>query len=211
MTIIHETHGNILGRSLIGTPEPSQDVSTARQPAPMISSAHRDETAPGVNPVGVRLDAEFAGEVTSGPMAGADFTGTDFPLLRQVGVGQVDVRARLSKDGRVIASEKYLGYVVPQGPESDESEHHTITQTVAAPTAPSSSRRSTTPSWPASLSPDRALWWRWPPSLRLLEKAAVDLVARISRHVVGTLGSLGHGSAHRPVRRRFGCSTDGAG
>lgn len=69
----------------------------------------------GLTPLGVRLDAEFVGEVTSGPMAGAEFTGTDFLLLRQDGVGQVDVRARLVKDGRAIGSEKYLGYVVPQG------------------------------------------------------------------------------------------------
>jgi hypothetical protein len=73
----------------------------------------------GVTPTGVRLDAEFVGEVTSGPMVGAKFTGTDFLLLRQDGVGQVDVRARLTKGGSVIASEKYLGYLVPQGPLPD--------------------------------------------------------------------------------------------
>ena len=73
----------------------------------------------GVTPVGVRLDAEFVGEVTSGPMVGAQFTGTDFLLLRQDGVGQVDVRARLTRGGSVIALEKYLGYVLPQGPLPD--------------------------------------------------------------------------------------------
>jgi hypothetical protein len=49
-------------------------------------------------------------------LTGAAISGTDYFLLRPDGIGQVNVRQRITQDDRVVASLRFLGYVVPPIP-----------------------------------------------------------------------------------------------
>ena len=66
----------------------------------------------GLTPLGLRLDIEFAGLVTDGPLAGKALTGTDYLLIRPDGIGQIDVR-EVIRDGEVVlATLRVTGYIV---------------------------------------------------------------------------------------------------
>jgi hypothetical protein len=67
----------------------------------------------GLTPLGLRVDLDFTGTITAGPLTGATLLGTDFFLLRPDGIGQVHTRERITRGDRVAASLQFLGYVVP--------------------------------------------------------------------------------------------------
>jgi len=56
------------------------------------------------------------GTITDGPLTGATISGTDFFLLRPDGIGQVNVRERITRGDRVVAALRFIGYVVPPIP-----------------------------------------------------------------------------------------------
>jgi hypothetical protein len=66
----------------------------------------------GVVPDGLRLDAHFEGRVVEGRLAGATVTGVDYLRFRSDGVGVMDVRVVLARDGDRVEVE-VGGYVVP--------------------------------------------------------------------------------------------------
>ena len=70
----------------------------------------------GVTPHGLRIDVEFAGLVTDGPLAGKALTGTDYLLIRSDGVAQIDVREVISDGATVFATLRVMGYIVPPDP-----------------------------------------------------------------------------------------------
>jgi hypothetical protein len=70
----------------------------------------------GLTPLGLRVDLDYTGTITDGPLTGATISGTDFFLLRPDGIGQVDVRERITWGDRVVASLRFVGYVVPPIP-----------------------------------------------------------------------------------------------
>jgi len=70
----------------------------------------------GLTPVGLRVDLDYTGTITDGPLTGATISGADFFLLRPDGIGQVDVRERITRGDRVVASLRFVGYVVPPIP-----------------------------------------------------------------------------------------------
>jgi hypothetical protein len=70
----------------------------------------------GLTPVGLRVDLDYTGTITDGPLTGATISGTDFFLLRPDGIGQVNVRERITRGDRVVASLRFIGYVVPPIP-----------------------------------------------------------------------------------------------
>jgi hypothetical protein len=72
-----------------------------------------DFTVVGLTALGLRLDLDFTGEITAGPLTGATISGTDFLLIRHDGVGQVNVREHVTQGDRVVASIRFLGYAVP--------------------------------------------------------------------------------------------------
>jgi hypothetical protein len=67
----------------------------------------------GLTPLGLRVDLDFTGTITEGPLTGATLLGTDFFLLRPDGIGQVHTRERITRGDRVAASLQFMGYVVP--------------------------------------------------------------------------------------------------
>ena len=67
----------------------------------------------GLTPSGVRLDAQFAGRITEGPLTGCTIEGIDYLLIRPDGVGVIDARALVSDGNRVIAAVRAAGYVFP--------------------------------------------------------------------------------------------------
>lgn len=67
----------------------------------------------GLIPGGLRIDVSLVGTVTEGPLTGDSITGTDTLLLRSDGVGQVDVREIITSEDRVVASLRFLGFIVP--------------------------------------------------------------------------------------------------
>lgn len=67
----------------------------------------------GLTPLGLRVDLDFTGTLTDGPLTGATISGTDFLLLRHDGIGQVNVQERITQGDRVVASLRFLGYAVP--------------------------------------------------------------------------------------------------
>jgi hypothetical protein len=67
----------------------------------------------GITPVGLRIDVEFAGLVTDGPLAGKGLAGIDYLLIRADGIGQIDAREVISDGGTVLACPRVLGYIVP--------------------------------------------------------------------------------------------------
>ena len=67
----------------------------------------------GLTPLGLRVDLDFTGTITEGPLTGATLLGTDFFLLRPDGIGQVHTRERITRGDRVAASLQFIGYVVP--------------------------------------------------------------------------------------------------
>ena len=70
----------------------------------------------GLTPLGLRLDIEFAGLVTDGPLAGDALTGTDYLLIRPDGIGQIDVREVIRDGAAVLATLRVKGYIVPPVP-----------------------------------------------------------------------------------------------
>lgn len=67
----------------------------------------------GLVPEGLRLDANYAGTITEGPLSGAAVEGLDHFLVRPDGVGVIDARQVFSGgDGRTVAS-AVRGYVTP--------------------------------------------------------------------------------------------------
>jgi hypothetical protein len=70
----------------------------------------------GLTPLGLRVDLDYTGTITDGPLTGATISGTDFFLLRPDGIGQVNVRERITRRDRVVASLRFVGYVVPPIP-----------------------------------------------------------------------------------------------
>jgi hypothetical protein len=70
----------------------------------------------GLTPVGLRVDLDYTGTITDGPLTGATISGADFFLLRPDGIGQVNVRERITRGDRVVASLRFVGYVVPPIP-----------------------------------------------------------------------------------------------
>jgi hypothetical protein len=70
----------------------------------------------GLTPLGLRVDLDYTGTMTEGPLTGATISGTDYFLLRPDGIGEVNVRERIIQAGRVVASLRFLGYVVPPIP-----------------------------------------------------------------------------------------------
>lgn len=75
--------------------------------------AHFTSVTPlGVTSHGLRLNIEFSGMVTDGPLTGAQVTGTDYLLLRPGGVGEIDIRELLIRDGVPIAAIRVVGFVV---------------------------------------------------------------------------------------------------
>jgi len=51
----------------------------------------------GLTPVGLRVDLDYTGTITDGPLTGATISGADFFLLRPDGIGQVNVRERITR------------------------------------------------------------------------------------------------------------------
>ena len=70
----------------------------------------------GLTPAGLRLDVQFAGRITEGPLTGCTIEGIDYLLLRPDGVGVIDARELVSDGSRVIAAVRAEGYVVPPFP-----------------------------------------------------------------------------------------------
>jgi hypothetical protein len=70
----------------------------------------------GLTPAGLRIDVGLTGAITEGPLTNASICGTDRLLLRHDGIGQVDVHERITVDGQVVASLRFMGYVVPSIP-----------------------------------------------------------------------------------------------
>ncbi len=70
----------------------------------------------GLTSLGLRVDLDYTGTVTDGPLTGATISGTDFFLLRPDGIGQVNVRERITRGDRIVASLRFVGYVVPPIP-----------------------------------------------------------------------------------------------
>jgi hypothetical protein len=66
----------------------------------------------GVVPDGLRLDAHFEGRVVEGRLAGATVAGVDYLRFRSDGVGVLDVREVLARDGDRVEVEAG-GYLVP--------------------------------------------------------------------------------------------------
>ena len=67
----------------------------------------------GLVPEGLRLDADYAGTITEGPLSGAAIEGVDHFLVRPDGVGVIDARQLFSsEDGRTVTS-AVRGYVTP--------------------------------------------------------------------------------------------------
>jgi hypothetical protein len=67
----------------------------------------------GLVPEGLRIDADYAGTITEGPLSGAAIEGVDHFLVRPDGVGVIDARQVFSsEDGRTVAS-AVRGYVMP--------------------------------------------------------------------------------------------------
>jgi hypothetical protein len=66
----------------------------------------------GEVPDGLRLDAHFEGRVVEGRLAGATVTGVDYLRFRSDGVGVLDVRIVLARDGDRIEVEAG-GYLFP--------------------------------------------------------------------------------------------------
>lgn len=65
----------------------------------------------GLTPSGVRLDAQFTGRITDGPLTGCTVEGIDYLLIRPDGVGVIDARQLVSDGNRVIAAVRAAGYV----------------------------------------------------------------------------------------------------
>lgn len=70
----------------------------------------------GLTSQGLRLDIEFSGSVTDGPLTGASVTGTDYLLIRGDGIAEINIRERIVLDDATTASVRVLGYVVPPVP-----------------------------------------------------------------------------------------------
>lgn len=66
----------------------------------------------GAVPEGFRLDLFFEGRATRGELAGAAVRGIDYLLLRPNGVGVLDVREVLTRDG-VAVEVRAGGYSIP--------------------------------------------------------------------------------------------------
>lgn len=66
----------------------------------------------GLMPEGVRLDAHFEGRVVEGELAGATVAGIDYLRFRSDGVGVLDVREVLMRDGDCVEV-RAGGYVIP--------------------------------------------------------------------------------------------------
>jgi hypothetical protein len=66
----------------------------------------------GPVPDGIRLDAHFEGRVREGALAGATVRGTDYLRFRSDGVGVLDVREVLARDGQSVEV-RAGGYLFP--------------------------------------------------------------------------------------------------
>ena len=66
----------------------------------------------GPVPEGVRLDAHFEGRVVEGQLAGASVRGVDYLRFRSDGVGVLDVREVLTRDGDCVEVQAG-GYLIP--------------------------------------------------------------------------------------------------
>ena len=66
----------------------------------------------GFVPEGLRLNAHFEGRVTSGRLAGATLLGVDYLRFRTDGVGVLDVRELITRDGNTV-DVQVGGYLMP--------------------------------------------------------------------------------------------------
>ncbi|HUR76208.1 MAG TPA: DUF3237 family protein, partial [Sporichthya sp.] len=73
----------------------------------------------GLTASGLRLDIEFTGTVTDGPLEGAEVNGIDFLLIRPDGVAVIDARERFTQDGGTVAYAHVRGFGDNPLPVSD--------------------------------------------------------------------------------------------